>query len=327
MRSRDLRLSPSSVLLVLLLVLLGLPVLPARPAVAQAPAIAAAPAAAPPAADTAWPKVLLVTAHPDDDALFGGAVYKITHQLGGKVDLFLVTNGEGGYHYSTLAESIYGLKLSDEKIGREYLPGIRKRELLAGGKIVGIRNYFFMDQQDNNFNQDVDSVLKGNLWNLDLVRSRLRAVLLLNHYDYVFVMLPVPMTHAHHAAAAILALQVIAELPAASRPVVLGGGGYKKTSEQRMKFAGRDGYPVSKIREGVVPFEFDRTQKFGFKDQLDYNIIVNWQIAEHKSQGVMQLGMNRLDVEQYWYFDLNGDRGLPAARALFEKLKTAPNPS
>ncbi|HZF10126.1 MAG TPA: PIG-L family deacetylase [Thermoanaerobaculia bacterium] len=298
-------------------------------AAAQAPAPAApAPTPTPPTPTAQpWPNVLLVTAHPDDDALFGGAVYKITHQLGGRVDLFLVTNGEGGFHYSTLSESIYGLKLSDEKIGREYLPGIRKRELLAGGKIVGIRNYFFMDQQDKEFTQDVDAVLKGNLWNLDLVRSRLAAVLAQNHYDYVFVMLPVPTTHAHHAAAALLALQVISSLPAGERPVVLGGGGYKKTSEQRTAFTVREGYPVSRIKEGVPPFEFDRTQKFGYKDQLDYNIIVNWQIAEHKSQGVMQLGMNRLDVEQYWYFDLNGDRGLAAARALFEKLKTAPNPS
>ena len=68
----------------------------------------------------------------------------------------------------------------------------------------------------------------------------LLAVLGQNRYDYVFVMLPVPTTHAHHAAAAILALQVISSLPEGERPVVLGGGGYKKTSEQRMTFAGRD---------------------------------------------------------------------------------------
>src|SRR5262249_15873149 len=166
-----------------------------------------------PASAGPWPNVLLVTAHPDDDALFGGAVYKITHQLGGRVDLFLVTNGEGGFHYSTLSEAIYGLKLSDEKVGRAYLPGIRKRELLAGGKIVGIGYYFFLDQEDKEFTQDVDSVLKGNLWNLELVRARLRAVLTENRYDFVFVMLPVPTTHAHHAAAAILALQRVASLP------------------------------------------------------------------------------------------------------------------
>ncbi|MBK6879153.1 MAG: PIG-L family deacetylase [Ignavibacteria bacterium] len=49
------------------------------------------------------PKVLVVTAHPDDDAVFAATNYKIVHDLGGIVDLALVTNGEGGYKYSTLA--------------------------------------------------------------------------------------------------------------------------------------------------------------------------------------------------------------------------------
>ncbi|HTQ79050.1 MAG TPA: PIG-L family deacetylase [Thermoanaerobaculia bacterium] len=286
----------------------------------------APPPAATAAPVTPGPRVLLVTAHPDDDALFGGAVYKLTHQLGGWVDEFMVTNGEGGFHYSTLAEPLYGKKLTDEKVGREYLPGIRKREVLAGGAIIGIRTFFFMDQQDNQYTRDVDSVLKGNLWDLDMVRARLRKILAENHYDFVFVMLPGTATHAHHASAAILALEVIQALPAEGRPVVLAAFGYKKSNPTRVTFTVREGYPITKIKEGVEPFEFDRTQKFGYQDRLDYNIPVNWLIAEHKSQGTMQLLMNGLDVEQYWYFDLNGDRGLPAARALFERLKTAANP-
>src|SRR5712691_8335608 len=123
MRSRDPRLPlPTTVLLLVLFAL-------SAAAQAPAPATPAPTAISAGLASHPWPNVLLVTAHPDDDALFGGAVYKITHQLGGRVDLFLVTNGEGGFHYSTLSEPIYGLKLSDEKVGREYLPGIRKREL------------------------------------------------------------------------------------------------------------------------------------------------------------------------------------------------------
>ena len=38
--------------------------------------------AVPPSEEAApWPKVLLVTAHPDDDALFGGTVYKVGHYV------------------------------------------------------------------------------------------------------------------------------------------------------------------------------------------------------------------------------------------------------
>ncbi|MEO6694508.1 MAG: PIG-L family deacetylase, partial [Ignavibacteria bacterium] len=81
------------------------------------------------------PKILIVTAHPDDDAAMAGVNYKIVHDLKGTVDLALITNGEGGYKYSTLAEPIYGLELTEESIGRKYLPEIRKKELEAGGKI------------------------------------------------------------------------------------------------------------------------------------------------------------------------------------------------
>ncbi|SVC93598.1 uncharacterized protein METZ01_LOCUS346452, partial [marine metagenome] len=63
-------------------------------------------------------QVLIVTAHPDDDAAFSGVVYQVTHQLGGVVDLALVTDGSGGFRYSTLAEEIYGLDLTSETVAR-----------------------------------------------------------------------------------------------------------------------------------------------------------------------------------------------------------------
>lgn len=67
------------------------------------------------------PKILIVTAHPDDDATFAGTNYKIVHDLKGTIDLALITNGEGGYKYSTLAEDIYGLNLRMKQSGK-YLP-------------------------------------------------------------------------------------------------------------------------------------------------------------------------------------------------------------
>ena len=97
------------------------------------------------------PTVLIVIAHPDDETGFAATVYKITHELHGNVDLALITNGEGGYKYSTLAEDYYHLELTDEKVGRENLPRIRKQELMNAGKIIGIRNYFFLDQWDRKY--------------------------------------------------------------------------------------------------------------------------------------------------------------------------------
>src|ERR1700733_8602805 len=102
----------------------------------------------------AGPRVLIVDAHPDDETAYAAAVYKITHDLGGTVDLVVVTNGEGGYKYSTLAEPVYHLKLTDEKIGRKYLPGIRHKELENAGKIIGLHHIYFFDQRDNRYTLD-----------------------------------------------------------------------------------------------------------------------------------------------------------------------------
>src|SRR4051812_48964753 len=87
-------------------------------------------------------KVLMINAHPDDETACAATVFKITHELKGVFDLVVVTNGEAGFKYSTLAEDIYGAEITDEKVGRELLPTIRKRELMNAGKVIGIRNYF-----------------------------------------------------------------------------------------------------------------------------------------------------------------------------------------
>jgi LmbE family N-acetylglucosaminyl deacetylase len=89
------------------------------------------------------PKILVVTAHPDDETGMAATIYKVTHELNGTVDQCVITNGEGGYKYSTLAESYYNLELTDEKVGRENLPRIRKQELMNAGKIIGMNNIFF----------------------------------------------------------------------------------------------------------------------------------------------------------------------------------------
>ena len=297
-------------LLLLLIVTAGS--LAAQPPVSQ-------PGFTPPRPD--WPRVLLVTAHPDDDALFGGSVYKITHSLGGQVDVAVVTNGEAGFHYSELAIPIYHLNLTDEKIAREYLPGIRKKEMMAGGAIVGIRNYFFFDQKDEKNTTDLKESMAD--WNVEPVRSRLREILTKGDYDFVFVMLPTATTHGGHQGAALLGLETVSQLPADHRPIVLAATGHKK-DKPAVEFAGRPELPVTKIKPGAPVFEFDRTRKFGYNDRLDYNIVVNWQIAEHKSQGAMQLGMNGLEIEQYFYLDFNRDDGIPQAKALFDRLAQAP---
>ncbi|MFN8360688.1 MAG: PIG-L family deacetylase [Candidatus Kapaibacterium sp.] len=266
------------------------------------------------------PKVLIVTAHPDDETGFAASVYKITHDLKGKVDLALVTNGEAGFKYSTLAEDIYGAELTDEAVGRELLPTIRKREIMAGGKIIGIRNYYFFDQKDTHYTLDCDTVLT-QVWNVKWVREKLKELILREKYDYIFCLLPTPETHGHHKAATILALQSLSELEPADRPIILGCTVSEKTDTAQVNYRGLYGFRLTAVLSGKPTFFFDRTQKFGFKDNLNYKVVVNWLIAEHKSQGVMQLGMNRGDTENFWYFDVNPPSAIPKVEKFFESLK------
>lgn len=265
------------------------------------------------------PKVLLVTAHPDDDALFSATIFKTTKLLGGVVDLALMTNGEGGYTYSTLGNYVYGLELDKEEVGRQYLPGIRKQELMAGGEIVGIRNYFFFDQPDFYYTEDVEETLKK--WNTDWVHERMVEILEKGEYDFIFLMLPFDEFHGHHKASTVLGLRAMMELPKEKRPIALQAFVRRGADDPGISFSQMEGYPETKVMEGEV-FEFDRNQTFGANDRLNYNIVANWVIAEHKSQGTMQLLMQNSTgiIEQYRYNEINGEEGLQKTSEFFEAV-------
>ena len=263
-------------------------------------------------------RILIVTAHPDDESGFSATVYKITHELHGVVDLAVITNGEAGYKYSLLAEPYYNIKLTDEATGRKYLPTIRKKELMAAGNILGISNYYFFDQRDNHYTLDVDTVFK-EVWNVPLVKKRLHDIIENGKYDFIFCLLPTEETHGHHKGATILALQTVNELNS-QKPVILGASTSSKTDTASVIYRGLKNFPLTNIADSSPISSLDRNVSFGFKNQLTYKIIVNWEIAEHKSQGSMQTYMNRGDFENFWYFDMNGNSGRDKVKKLFEKL-------
>jgi LmbE family N-acetylglucosaminyl deacetylase len=269
------------------------------------------------------PSVLVVTAHPDDDAMFAAAVYRITHGLGGVVDLALITDGSGGFRYSGPAEAIYHLHLTDEDVARQYLPAIRKRELLAGGAIVGIRKFFFLDELDNAYTENIDTILTY-VWRTERVTEKLRQIMADGAYDFVFTHLPRVAFHAHHKAATILALRAAAALPGGQRPIVLGSFLGGKNDTTLTGFVEHPGYPITRVRPGGPHFFFDKTRPLDETGRLNYHIVVNWLIAEHKSQGTMQLLMNTGDVERFWYFAANGPARFEEAAALFEAMNRRP---
>ena len=255
----------------------------------------------------------MVTAHPDDDASLSATVWRIVRERGGVVDLAVVTDGAGGYRFSTLAEPLYGLRLTDPEVARTALPGIRRREVQAGGAIVGFRDYHFIDQPDTGKFLDVDSVFTY-LWDADLVVRRLADIIRSGSYDMVFTMLPVPSTHAHHKGSAILAIRAVESLPEGDRPLVVASQPGEDPSE--LDFEVLDGYPGTRILRDRGPWIFDRDTRLGFEDRMSYRIINQWLIAEHKSQGTMQMYVNYGRYERFWVYAMNGQNALSRADEL-----------
>ncbi len=264
------------------------------------------------------PRVLAVVAHPDDEISFAGTMYKTASFLDGVCDVAVLTNGEGGFKYATLAESIYGHELTEETTGRAKLPAIRKRELQAGCRLLGVRNLYFFDQIDHRYTTDLVEVLgpDAKIWDLARIRLGLHTLMRTNEYDFVLTLAPTTTTHAHHQAATLLALEAASSLPEGERPIVLCR--QPRSDEAVPAKATVAGFPPTRAHAaGLV---FDRTQKFGHRQRLDYKIVVNWAIAEHKSQGTMQLLMGVGDDEAYLLFERNPADAVARAGRLFEQL-------
>lgn len=268
------------------------------------------------------PKILIVTAHPDDETAFAATIYKVTHELNGIADILLVTNGEGGFKYSTLAEEIYGISLTNEQAGREALPTIRKKELMSGGAYIGLRDYHFMDEQDTGYTLNPDSVL-NIVWDTARVISKIKTLHAKHAYDFVFTLLPNESTHGHHKAATILALRAVQSMNVEKKPIVIGCSVSDTSSSMQNAFSGLPAYPITAMHQSAPIDFFNRLTSFGFQQKLNYSIIVNWLIAEHKSQGAMQLAMGKGHLEQFWNYAINQSTADQTIRTFAQSLRNA----
>jgi LmbE family N-acetylglucosaminyl deacetylase len=261
-------------------------------------------------------KILLVVAHPDDEYYFAATVYKMAVQLDAQVDELIITDGEGGFRYSTLAEPYYGKTLTVEAIGRKELPLIRKKEDINAGRILGIRRHFFLNQKDQHFTTDEKDGAK-NGWDTGLVIGKITAVVYKEHYQYIFCILPRSTTHGHHQAAAALAASAVHKLPETIRPVILG------FDTDAADFNTRETPQGQQRWNPKYAYAFDRTARFGFHDALTYQIVVDWMIAEHKSQGLLQTMCEKDPTEYIWVDLASGPDARRAANSLFAHLDGA----
>jgi LmbE family N-acetylglucosaminyl deacetylase len=270
-----------------------------------------------PAADAPPLSVLVVVAHPDDESAVAATMYRIAVELHGAVDELVITNGEGGYRYSTLAEPYYGLHLTDEAVGRARLPAIREEELRRATRILGVRDLILLRQQDLRFTRDPSEALT-RIWDVPAIERALDQQLRRRHYDAVIGLLPVPETHGHHQAATILALRAVGRLPGDQRPLVLGAD--LAATAERPPYAALASYPETAPLADSPRCHFDRDHHVGLQDMLSYQIIVSWEIAEHKSQGTLQLAAGKYRFEDFQIFALSGDGAPQRAAALFARL-------
>jgi LmbE family N-acetylglucosaminyl deacetylase len=265
---------------------------------------------------------LLVCAHPDDETLFGGTIFKLTRVLGAKVDILLITNGEGGYRNSTILELMNGVKTTQEYVAREHLPSIRKHEMLKSCDVLGIRDCFMLDEKDHHYTTDIKEMQNNAVWNNDRVRQEIKRVLQKRHYDFIMVMLPDVKQHAHHKQSAILTLEVIKDMydfKSKNHPIIIAG-----TEEIYEDYIQLDGYDITKVvtkdliqkwnitmnekvckytKSDAINFYFDRRTTFDHNDRLNYRIPVVWAICEHKSQGTALVEILAQDVENFWVFE------------------------
>ena len=124
---------------------------------------------------------------------------------------------------------------------------------------------------------------------------------------WLLTLVPTAQTHTHHRAAAQAVLDAAAAL--SDRPLILGVEARSRAGEP-LRYGGAE--PV---------LQFDRTSSFGYHDALDYQIVVNWVIAEYKSQGLFQKDCGKHDVEQFWTLGPVSDRAAGTLGELQAQLR------
>lgn len=266
------------------------------------------------------PKVLVVTAHPDDETGFSVTMFKITHELKGIVDMAVMTDGGGGFADSQLGAMYYGLPLTDSVTARTHLPMLRKQEILNAGKIMGVRNIYFMEQPDDWYTTDIIPYISGKNWDIGYVERRMDRLLAERGYDFIITMVPHAGQHGHHKTAVLMGLRAVQRFKGPNKPIIIAGSPMSANSKPS-DFTMLEGYPETKLKPNAPKFTLNRAFRFKENDKVSYKIVADWVISEYKSQGAIQEnGIHRTDMEVYHFYDLNDASGIEKVQKLFDDL-------
>lgn len=228
------------------------------------------------------PSILLIAAHPDDEYYCAATLYRVARELNGVVDQMIITDGAGGHRFAGLAGHVYGLDLSEGGKDHQRLPEIRREESLRAGKLLGVRHTEFLGQPDAGYTLEEGEAFRS--WRIEDIKRRIENRLSEQHYDAVFVLAPSPGEHGHHKAVARISRDILAAIPRSKRPLLIAVEPAHSTKPASAE-------PV---------FQFLRSRPVHRAESLTYTVIVNWLIAEYKSQGLFQLESGRHDCERFW---------------------------
>lgn len=228
------------------------------------------------------PSVLLIAAHPDDEYYCAATLYRVARELNGVVDQMIITDGAGGHRFAALAGHVYGLDLTEGGKDHARLPEIRREESLRAGKLLGIRHTEFLGQPDPGYTLEESEAFRA--WRINDIKQPIGKRLTDYHYDAVFVLAPSPGEHGHHKAVARISREILSAIPRSQRPILLAVEPAHSTKPSSNE-------PI---------FQFSRSRAVSRAESLTYSVIVNWLIAEYKSQGLFQLESGRHDCERFW---------------------------
>jgi N-acetylglucosamine malate deacetylase 2 len=172
------------------------------------------------------------------------------------------------------------------------------------------------------FTTDVDEVLNLH-WRSERVLSEVSRRLIAGNYDFVLTLFPSAETHGAHKAATLTVLTAVENL-SGPRPVVLS---CQESSVKDASPLDWSGFKSNQHPFSVEPqkYSVDRTVQLGYNNALTYQIVANWVIAAHKSQGALQMDMGRFDKEEFTILETNTPSSGARADQLFHQLSESPS--
>jgi LmbE family N-acetylglucosaminyl deacetylase len=270
-------------------------------------------------------RVLLVHSHSDDESESAALIYRLTHELGASVDRIVATDSEAERESAALAEAYYDLPLTADANRQELFGQIRREELIRSGRIIGIRNNYFIDGPESGFEPDAagnaGAQEDAGAQEIAAIRQELRILLRFEKYDVVIVRLPSPDAYRHQQTVAALALEAVNELDPQDRPAALGVRAVTAGYDDMLRFSELTGSPLTKTVDRLPDWGFDRSTPLSCQGQLDHTIVIDWVMNEHKSHVSVQRARAPRTHEHFWLFEVGGISGAARWREIVRKLE------